>query len=236
LEVANLRIVPALQVDTASLKLRDLEPRGQDTVEFACWSETRPSFRLKARKESLEANIDVALEPLSAEQCGALGRTQKARVLSGYRGHITVHERRDGKALPLGALQQKVVLDGPEGTEPITLTLHGRVRGEVRILPDGDDVIALKEFLTARGTERKVVLGTEDEKVDLKLDSFTPANIAVKLEPAKSTDGNKRWELTIQVPPRAVVGSLPSDAAVYLLVQGEVTRKLKLPLSGQGTQ
>lgn len=235
LRVSHLTLVPAVRVDTAELKLKDLGPRSQESAEFNCWSETRGTFYLEPRKETLGPNMDLSLEPLSAEQCDALAREHMARVLSGYRGRLTVHERRDGKAMPLGPLEQKLVLDGPEGTEPVTLTLRGRVRGEVRIV-SGDDSMSLGEFPAARGIEKSVLLGAEEEKVELQLDSYTPASIKAELTPAKTTDGMKRWELLIRVPPRAVAGPLPADSAVYLLVKGEVTRKLKLPLSGQGTQ
>jgi hypothetical protein len=206
-------------------------------VEFTCWSATRPAFPLTVREEQASGNVDCTWRPLTEAECRDFGPKHQTRVRAGYRVRVTVHERREGVPLDLGPFRRKLVVTGPVDGETASVTVAGVVRGEVALAaPENADRIDLRSFPAAAGTEKKVTLVAEEANVDMRLDSRTPNYLDVRLEPHEATDGRRRWDLFVQVPPRAVLGPLPEDAAVILRIEGAVTHRMRLPLSGQGTQ
>lgn len=236
---AAVTLVPAIQVDSEPLKLRDLSVKGQqESVEFLCWSATRLRFPLRVQRDSLGPNTYCAFDPLSEEQCRELARTHENGVRSGYRVRVTVQERRDKEALDLGMLERKLVLQGPPGAAPVGVKITGKVRGEVKLLAPGNgDSIDLGSFPTAAGKKLPVTLGADDANVELHLEGWAPRDLDVQLSEPATVDGQKRWTLDLKAEPRAVVGPLPADSKVVLKVQqGGVTRRMLLPLRGQGTQ
>jgi hypothetical protein len=235
---APVTFVPAVLVEPATVKIRDLTTSGQqETAEFNCWSATRSAFPLTIRDEKSGGHVVCTWKPLTDEQRLELGKTQKLPVLAGYRVSVTVHERRNDVPLDLGSLERKLLITGPPDSEPAVVTVVGRVRGEVAVQGGEDgERIDLRSFAAAKGTEKTIPLVADDANVQLRLDSWTPSYLEVRLEPRETTDGRRRWDLQVKVPPRAVIGALPPDAAVIMRVEGTTPRRLRLPLSGQGTQ
>jgi hypothetical protein len=126
---------------------------------------------------------------------------------------------------------------GPADRPPAEVTLTGVVRGEVAALTAEDaEGIQLKSFPADRGTEKTIGLVSDQPNVQLRLDGWTPDTLGVQLAPARTVDGRQRWDLSVKVPPRGVVGALPDDSAVILRIEGETPRRMRLPLHGQGTQ
>ncbi len=235
---AAVTFVPPVLVEPAVVKVRDLTASGQqETAEFTAWSATRASFPLAVQEEKPGGHIACTWKPLTEEQLREFARSQKLPVKAGYRVSVTVHERREGAPLDLGPLERKLLVTGPAGSEPAAVRVAGLVRGAVATAsPEDAEGIHLRSFSTAAGAGKTVPLVAEDEKVQLRLEAATPDYLDVRLEPRETTDGRRRWDLHVKVPPRAVVGPLPPEAAVILRLEGTAPRRLRLPVSGQGTQ
>lgn len=235
---APVMIVPALMVDPPVLKLRDLTTAGQEeTAEFTCWSATRDAFPLKVEDAKPGGAVACDWQPLTEEACRAFGAAHRTRVRAGYRVQVTVRERQDGNRLDLGPFERKLVVTGPADAEPATLPLIGAVRGEVTIAGrEQADDIDLHDFPAAKGIEKQVTLVTDDGDLQLRLDPATPDYLKARLGAPKTVDGRRRWELHIEVAARAVVGPLPTDAAVVLRIDSATPRRMRLPVRGQATQ
>jgi len=234
-----LAFVPAIRVDPATVKVRDIAGKDQqETAELTCWSSTRTHFPLTVREENGSDCFVAGIRPLTADERQTLATQQKCRVLSGYRVTVTVHERRpNGDPLDLGPLERKLRLNGPADCDAATVTLTGMVRGEVKVLSVADaDRIELGSFSVARGTSKTVPLAGSMEVTDLVLESCQPDHLQARLERRPDADGRKRWDLHVTAPPQRVVGRLPADSVIVLQTRGDVPRRMRIPVAGQGTQ
>jgi hypothetical protein len=231
-------VVPVLVWPEDGVRFNDLvRPGQQETSEFICWSATREHFGLTAEKVS-DSRITVECQPLDK---AALEESQKKmgkpNVKSGYRVRVTVAERQgESEPLDLGPLQRSITLL-PEGMDPLTVPLTGMVRGEVRLLNSKDgDVVNLGVFPRDHGKEARALLTVDRPGLKLKLVSWKPDNLKVRLDALAGDDTQPRWELKIDVPRDSVEGRLPADSSVILETQGEINRRMRIPLVGQATR
>jgi hypothetical protein len=210
-------------------------PGQREVVEFDCWSSTRSKLPLSAREEKGDPCFTCSVRPLAAVEREGLASRYKTRVLAGWRVRVTVSERAsESELLELGPLRRRVLLTGEKEWEPGEIVLTGLVRGEVR-LPEGSaGQIDLRTFAATRGAVKTVPLTTETAGTGLRLVSWSPDYLEVRL--AKGPAEGRRWDLTVRVPPGRVAGPLPADSAVILLTEGERPRRVRVPVTGIATQ
>jgi len=219
------------------LQVRELNAKGQkETVEFRCWSSTRDSFELKVAEDRPNPCIKCDWQPMTEEERDDLAKkmNHQTRVRSGYRVTVTVHERiSDKELLDLGPFHRRLIVTGPDTRESVILS--GSVKGEVRLRSTDKDVIDLGSFRAAQGKSKTMTLTSEQPDLRLRLDSWSPDYLEAVLDPPKTVDGVKRWELTVTVP-AGRAGRLPADSAVILQTQGESGRRMRIPVTGEATQ
>jgi hypothetical protein len=241
--VAFLKPVRAQQMVMVQPKEYSLLP---ETIEFAAWSSTRSSLRVKAKlvpehgsPEADPFKVGTPV-PMSAEEMAKLERDNnqaegpvdtKGRVLCGYKIPLTLRQvSPNGKTpIDLGPYRRYVelTLEGSD-EEPVRVEVRGRVRGVVDV-PDEQVAgggLDLGTFPRSQGSGvRDVALQSSVAGLDLKLDrKRTPKFLDARLEgPDDPKAARRAWTLKIAVKPDAISGSFPrpddpahEDCAVHL--------------------
>jgi len=228
-------VVPGLQVAPTWTQFKDLTAKGQrESVTFTCWSPTRSNFSVRLRDFTNHPAFAFTTEPLTEVECRNVALAQKSAVRSGYRVSVAVTE---SEQLDLGPFSRQIILEGEVGDKPLTVQAFGVVRGPVQVgTPAEPDIIDLGDFPSRKGSARSVPVVLQGAEDKLTVDSWTPDYLEVKLEPRPAEPGAQRWELFVRAPAGAVVGKLPGISTVFLKVQGAGSRRLRIPILGQGTQ
>jgi len=226
------------------------------TIVLTCFSCTRPEFKLKTRVIGLQANpraepIQVGqpmpLTPAERQnldqQLGSAGQT---RVLSGYRVPVIIRNRlEDGKtAIDAGPFRRRVELGIEDDiSEPITVTLTGRIQGDVVVgAPEDGGRVHFGPFDRKKGTRQLVTLRSDKPGLKLEFDrERTPAFLDAHLpdQPRVSPDGGSSWQVQLEVRPSRASGAFPRendpvyrDSAVYLRAVGPTIQSVRIPVDG----
>lgn len=225
-----VNFVPALQVFPTQATLPESGPR---TVEFWCWSRTRPEFPLQAVLQGGMQGFACQTRVATDAEKAALPREIEASTVRGlHRVRVTLSNT-DG--LDLGPLERRLVLTSTPTDEPVYALVDGTVRGPIKVGAARDkDMVDLGAFAARKGTQRRIPVEAEEAGVTLELAGVSPPYLDVKLESLPEVDGRGRWQLAVAVPPGAAAGRLPHDSAVMLTLPG--MRRLRIPIAGQATQ
>jgi hypothetical protein len=159
-----------------------------------------------------------------------------------YKMEITVRERvevvEDGKKrlyqLDLGPIDRKITATSADAGS-WTLTLSGRVLGDVNVLGDSDGGrINLGNFPADQDKSGSVVLLAERSGLDLTLiETETLPNYAkVKLEPTEPLGDRKQWRLRVTIPKGSLYGSLPENSGIILKTNDPIPRRFRIPIRG----
>lgn len=260
---AGVRIAAPLDVANKELALptisdRDLENKKDGQRSWiVCWSLTRPTFDLKAEMihERLSAESDpIQLGdpvPLTAADFARLERHESlklATILSGYRIPVTMRAKaKDGTPIQWGHFRRLVQLNSSDPTiDPVQVTVTGAVTGDVDVGSGPESgSINLGPFYRKRGTHGEIILQTDEQSVDLKLDeSHLPEYLKPSLGQAQKTaSGHRLWKLKVEVPAGAASGDFPRadnpvyrDSAIYVKTvdakSGKSLRSIRIPVRG----
>ncbi|HEY1861933.1 MAG TPA: hypothetical protein VGG61_16345 [Gemmataceae bacterium] len=228
-------------------------------AEFICWSATRSSLNVKAAEGSDPFLILGKPIPLTFDERKQLEERLKVRALCAYRLLVTVRDRlEDGRPIELGPFRRHVYLQiddekkpfVDDGTEPLKVTLTGRVKGDLAVLaPDGQDQIEMgnKGYFDAPfGDVKEATLETTNLDMSLVLDKNKTASfLKVDLKEPKVVGGVKTWGLRVEVPGKKVAGVFPRednpdyrDSAIYLITTdakkpSDKPRLIRIPVSGK---
>ena len=192
-------------------------------AEFICWSATRTSLAVKAAEGSDPFLILGKPIPLTSDERKQLEERLKVRALCGYRLLVTVRDRLDdGRPIELGPFRRNIYLQVDDekkplvddGTEPLKVTLIGRVKGDLAVLaPDGQDQIEMgnKGYFDAPfGDVKEATLETTNLDLNLVLDKEKTAGfLKVDLREPKVVSGVKTWGLRVEVPGKKMAGVVP---------------------------
>jgi hypothetical protein len=238
------------EVSVGSFDIRDLETEQKKWVY--CWSETRPSFTVKvepvhgrraAESDAVEVGQPIAL---NADDLRRLEQSEKTpgRILSGYRIPLTLRAKaKDNTPIEWGQLFRYINLSSDdEGIEPVQVRVTGAVHGDVTVGGGKDSgVINLGPFSRSRGARGEVVLQTDVQGLELKLDSSrVPEYLKARLgNPEVSPSGHRVWVLEVEVPPDVASGEFPRtddpiyrDSAIYVTTEEERPRSIRVPVMG----
>ena len=217
-EISVLLRAKPPSVDFANMVQTDTK-----TVEFNLLSQHLVISQLAVESFEFERPetakyFDVVFEPLERERLTQLDKN----ATSGVVGKITLSGIREGlEPFPLGYIRQwlKVTTNIHE-VEPVKVSLRGTVVGEFDIKGGGYDSnrkeLNLRSLQPNIGLTRKLtvyVRGPEWEKVQLDIESVTPAWINVELaEPTKREDLKQQAiALTVTIDKDAEVFTLSED-------------------------
>jgi hypothetical protein len=241
-----LAIVQPLLVAPLTIHVGDLKLNEQREGEFYIWSATRPSLNVRVEAATPDPCVEVGgLVPLSDQelqelpqklvQTGIIPRLTRMRC--GYKVKVTVYERRGDHQLEMGPLGRRVLIKADNldfgAEEAPTVAVTAVVRGPIRIGgPSDNDRIDLGTFPAKRGVDKQVVITSLDTTIGLKVVGQTPDSLQVRLKEQPQGIGQKRWLLTVEVPPNSFSGPLPPDTAVRLQIDGAPPRSVRVPVIG----
>jgi hypothetical protein len=237
-------IAPVVAVTPTALSAGSIGVGQEKTVECLVWSPTRPQFELR-QADLLPPHPCQAVSvspPLGAAECkrflrdhGA-GAAESDSARSGYKVTVTLRERTPaGEGAPphtldLGALQRELRLT-TDAADPLTVPVKAVVRGDISIVGDEREVVALGNFPDNQGTSKTVLLATARPGLELEWDrdNTSPSFLQVRLE--RDADPS-RWRLQVSVAPNQAAGELPPQSVIVLKTNDSPPRRLRLPVTG----
>jgi hypothetical protein len=242
------------EVSVGSFNIRDLETERKTWV--FCWSATRPSYTVKmdpihgqraAESDPVEVGQPI---PLSAAELRDLEQSEKTpeRILSGYRIPVTLRAKaKDDTPIEWGQFHRYINLSSDdEGIEPVQVKVTGVVHGDVMVGGDKDSgVINLGPFSRSRGAHGEIVLQTDVQGLELKLDlSRVPEYLKARLgEPETSPSGHRVWVLEVEALPDKARGEFPRtddpayrDSAIYVTTEEKLPRSIRVPVIGAANE
>jgi hypothetical protein len=251
LEVSKDFSIPA--VDT-----RDLEKSQRGLRSWiVCWSLTRSSFDLKAEmlrsrltedSDAVQVGQPVPFNAADYARIEKLESMQMMTARSGYKIPVYVQAKaKDGTPIEWGFFSRLVQLSSSDPTiEPVQVTVTGEVNGDVSIGSGKEaGAINLGSFFRKSGTQREVVLQTDNRAIDLVLDDAHRLDyLRPSLSKAQETSsGHRLWKLRVEVPPGTADGDFPRrdnpdyrDSAIYVKTvdrkSGKPLRSIRIPVRG----
>lgn len=239
-------LLDPIQLDRTSLSVGLLAPGDSATGVVRCWSATRTDFGLDIRFPGAPF-VACVKEPLRDEDYRVLREQYKITVVSGYRITVTVRERtEDGKRRSdEGPFKHTITLlpalSGTRPVEPLAVTLNGNVRGDISVT-GAENGIHLAPFAVRAGTRYTARLTTDRAGLGLTLDRHPPF-IKVRLKKLATAEAGGKWELQLAIEPNTVSGTFPRtdrkdyrDTAIYLKIEGQEGRRMRIPVSGEAVQ
>src|SRR5262245_33786267 len=196
----------------------NLAPDGKVKAEFDLWSPTRDQLDLALHEAGKDPLFTIEAKPL--DEAGRADLQEKlagdniiTRVHAGWHVTVWIHEKRDGRQMPLGHFFRTIEVK-PAGVadEIPPLRVSGYVKGDVDV-GGIDDLgkIDLKAFSAKDGTRKTIYLWASRD-TEMELEAVNPAAIEVKLSKSKDPPGAKqKWILNVVVPPNQVFGVLGED-------------------------
>jgi hypothetical protein len=221
-------------LDTLALgALTDDDLKKEVKAYIYCWSSTRPSFRLQAKRSRGGADDADPFEveapvPLTAEEMAALDRdnnpehstTQvphelRGPVRCGYKVPVILrHVAKDGmRPFDLGPFQRGVSLTCPDVPgDPKVVMVTGRVRGIVDIgYDDARGEINFRTFSQQDGARETLSLQSDVPNLKLRFDEKrTPSFLTARLDgPTRSGESRQSWTLKAEAKKGAARGPFP---------------------------
>jgi hypothetical protein len=228
---------------TDTLEIGDLNPGDTRHESLVIWSPTRDHFEASAQLATDDPCIQVSPpRPLSAKELEALpgqlrdrGATKGiTRTRSAYEISVTVHEQLGEAQLELGPLNRRMVVNGESDSE-FAVRISGMVRGPINVGEEKDrDRIDLQMFRADHRAEKMVTITSLIPGLTLSIDHIQPASIQAELKPS-TAGASARWKLIIVVPPNTQAGPLPSDSAIYLKMNTNPPRRVRIPITGNAS-
>jgi len=240
----QITVVPPLLASPGEQDAGELYPGGTVQAEFLCFSPTRAELPVTAtvlnRFDKPDPCFTCTLTPLTEADKLNISREMLSRVLCGYRVHVQIRERlSDAEQMDLGPFRRTLVLESNGVKELASPTLTGVVRGDVTVGSEDDkDRIRLASFPAALGKSRTVILTADRPAVRLSPEDIEvePEFLKAELKSLAPLEGRSRWELKVTVPAGRASGILPQHSAVYLKVQDNPPRRIRIPVTGNAYQ
>lgn len=220
---------------------------------IVCGSMTRKRFHVQAElvHEGIKPESDP-LEvgepiPLNDEDLRKLAKEFGDKlpiILSGYKIPVILKaQAKDGTPAEWGHFTRFIRMTTEEGSEPALVQVTGQVLGEVSIGEAGKvrGAVDLGPFSRNRGTNRTVILQTDEKNLELELDtSRMPEYLKASLsKPQVTGRGHRSWILRVEVPPGAASGEFPRgndplyrDSSVYVKTKEKQPHSLRIPVIG----
>ncbi|HYV34246.1 MAG TPA: hypothetical protein VE988_00995 [Gemmataceae bacterium] len=208
----RVNYVRAVQFEDTRIDFGSLQPQGEHTEGFVCWSATSD---IDVKSASEDPRIKVVIEKLDAKACAAeqkrLREVEKimTRVRTAFKVTVTLYEQRDGAQLDMGYFAKPVPLtitsNGRpiEGSLPIPM-LRAHVGGPVYLSPQEEGGrIDFKAIKVKLGANKKVTLFSKVKGVKLTYVDCDPSWFApsVTLKEVKVEGDKTQWEMDVAIKP-----------------------------------
>jgi hypothetical protein len=254
-------VLPYQEVKLPPVSLRQLEnleknQTGQQSW-IVCGSMTRTRFRIQA--ELVHENTKAESDPLEIGEPIPLGSgdisklvkdfpSETPTILSGFKIPVTLKAHaKDGTPAEWGQFTRYVRMTAEGNGESVAVQVTGQVLGDVHVSEVGKvaGALDLGPFPRASGTKGRVILETDEKKLELELDkSRLPEYLRVSLKKLAETGaGHRSWKLEVEVPPNKARGEFPSsnnplyrDSAVYVKTNGNPPHSIRIPVMGTANE
>ncbi len=236
-------LVPVIGTAPTDLPVGALSPGGSAQADLHVWTATRPGLRLELRSTAAPF-ITARAEPMSETTLRNMVQAGVPAV-AGYRVYVSVRERlEDGRRFDEGPFVHHLIVEPSDGQEKLPsheVTVQGSVRGDVTVV-GAENGVRLEPFTARRGTQHQVTLTTSRTDLRLELDrDRTSPFLETVLEKLPSDEaGRPRWRLRLAIGANKAAGTFPRadselyrDSAVYLRIDGEKGRRLRIPVFGR---
>lgn len=239
---------------SGEIRLNELLTGSIVTRELVIWSSTRSELPIAIDpitpgnyKDCVTWTPPTRLtenEVLDLEQKLMSPDQPPIKIRSAYRVFLTVSEQRqierDGKMitrqLDLGPFYFQLQVGA--GTKPVTLIVHGVVRGDVRLINgsiSSDAVDFGRSFSSS--TSKTIKVSVLSERVGMDLEEIkaerSPDYLIVDLLPDGEKEGKKQWILTVTIPESKLFGDLPLGSQVVLQTKDKTPRRVRIPVKAR---
>jgi hypothetical protein len=230
---------------TDTLYLGDINPGERKEASFFLWSPTRDKFDANVELSVPDPCITVSPpRPLSAAELKSLPAELAAKAQTtaitnpkcAYEIKVSVSEHVGDHQLELGPFSRRIVVNRGTETE-LVIGLAGTIRGPIRVGDAVDrDRIDLRVFRADQGAGKTVNVTSAVPTMQLTVDHVHPDSVQAELVQIKTAAGAPAgWKLTVVVPPNAQAGPLPADAAIYLKMNTNPPRRVRIPVGGNAS-
>lgn len=235
-------------------QLENLEKKNTGARDWIiCGSMTRRRFHveaelvhegIKAESDPIEVGKPIPLNDEDIRKLAYEFGNKMPTILAGFKIPVILKaQAKDGTPAEWGHFTRFIRMTAEEGSEPALVEVTGQVLGDVSVGEAGKvhGAIDLGPFPRDRGTNRKVLLQTDEKNLDLELDtSRMPEYLKASLsKPTMTGAGHRSWILRVEVPRDAARGEFPRandplyrDSAVYVKTKEKPPHSLRIPVIG----
>jgi hypothetical protein len=239
-------------IDLGTLNASD---RGQATGKLTVVLPTREKLPVNAMILNPSARDRVKLgeaSPISGEALGALRKESRVPVKAAFTIPIKATWRISGEEYPeIGPFIKRVevVTSDPgvnlqaQRSSPVRVV--GKVEGDIEVVGTNErGHVMLNRFERQEGARAEAALETREAGLTLKVDrSRTAPFLEAQIDKSPKRSGDRfRWRLLVKVNPGTVSGEFPRgldpnpayrDSAVYVTIEGQASRTVRIPVEGR---
>ncbi|QVL33147.1 hypothetical protein KIH39_04310 [Telmatocola sphagniphila] len=255
---ASVDVVPSFAIMVVGspendIRLGEMTEGTTISRDLIVFSATRPDVDVTIKvsgNHQTENFVWTPLERLPASENETLGQSftkligKPLHIKCAYKTKFTVYESKevmkDGKLvksqLDLGPLERRLTFN--QGTEALSLPIHGLVRGDITIIGGPKDIDKIDmgtSFPSNQARLREVTVMSNLPNLELELltDLTVPPFLDVNLTPLPPKDGKPQWSLKVLIPANKLYGALPGNSSIILQSKDASRRRIRIPITGQ---
>lgn len=192
------------------------------------------------------------VKEISGEALAALRRDVKVPVKSAYTIPLKATWQALGESYPeIGPFIRRIEVSTPDATvdskarksNPIRIV--GKIEGDIEVVGTSErGNVLLNRFERQEGARAEVALESRDPGMRFRIDRQRTASfLDAELDKSPRPSGDKfRWRLQVRVGPGKVSGEFPRgldpnpvyrDSAVYVIIEGDTPRTVRIPVEGR---
>ena len=239
-------------IDLGTLNATD---RSQATGKLTIVLPTREKLPLKAEILNASDRERIALgeaTPITGEGLGNLRKEVRVPVKAAFTIPIKATWKAPGEEYPeIGPFIKRieVTTDEPgvnaQAQRSSPVRLFGKVEGDIEVIGTNQrGHVLLNRFERQEGSKAEAALESKEPGLVLKIDrQRTAPFLDAEIDKSPKRSGDRfRWRLLVKVGPGKVSGEFPRgldpnpayrDSAVYVTIDGQASRTVRIPVEGR---
>ncbi len=239
-------------IDVGTLNSTD-RTKAEAKITIVC--STREKLPLKAafiNPVERESIVIGSVKEVSGEALGNLRRDVKVPVKAAYTIPLTAKWQGSGDGYPeIGPFIRRIEVGTSDETVDAKaqksgpIRIVGKIEGDIEVVGTSErGNVLLNRFERQEGARAEVALESRNPGMRLKIDRQRTASfIDAELDKSPRPSGDKfRWRLQVRVGPGKVSGEFPRgldpnpiyrDSAVYVIIEGDTPRTVRIPVEGR---
>jgi hypothetical protein len=239
-------------VDLGTLNAND---RSQAEGKLKIVLPTREKLPLKAEILNASPKERIILgeaSPLTGEGLGALRKEVRIPVKAAYTISVKASWKAPGEEYPeIGPFIKRVEVSTDEpgvnaqAQRSTPVRVFGKVEGDIEVVGTNQrGHVMLNRFERQEGSKAEAALESKEPGLVLKIDRQRTASfLDAEIDKSPKRSGDRfRWRLLVKVGPGKVSGEFPRgldpnpayrDSAVYVTIDGQASRTVRIPVEGR---